>query len=260
MNYKKILIGTNMAFPHWLMCMKKIKKPNIILHNFNINLEKTIQNNNIDYILPLSKKDYDLAMKTNHINKIIYPGEENILILNNKLHFTKFMLENFPQYIPKVYYLENVQLEKDILYPLIFKPIYSTNGKNMFVIKNYSELELCKNKIIIQEFVNLTFEYSAFFLCVEGKIINIKILKNQYPQYHIKKTNFVKYEEVIGEHFNIIVKILNEIIVKLNYSGGGNIDFKYNEETGLIRIFEFNPRFGGSAFSNNFIYELLCVE
>ena len=48
--------------------------------------------------------------------------------------------------------------------------------------------------------------------------------------------------------------------MKLNYTGGLNFDFKFDELTKKIYIFEINPRFGGSAFTNNFIYELLCIN
>lgn len=37
------------------------------------------------------------------------------------------------------------------------------------------------------------------------------------------------------------------------------INFKYDEILNKLYIFEMNPRFGGSAFSCNFIYELLCI-
>ena len=46
----------------------------------------------------------------------------------------------------------------------------------------------------------------------------------------------------------------------INYTGGLCINFKYDENNNNIYIFEINPRFGGSAFTNNFIYELLCIK
>lgn len=166
------------------------------------------------------------------------------------------MLEEFPNYIPKVVYLENKKLNEDIKFPLISKPIYSTNGKDMFIIKNQNELKKLTNKKIIQEFVDLEYEYGAFFLCINGKIINIKIIKKLYPKYHIKKSNFINFIEVN----NFPIEIFEEITLKINYSGGGNIDFKYDEDKKKIYIFEFNARFGGSAFSKNFIYDLLCIK
>lgn len=260
MKYKKILIGKNTFSHDWLITIIKINKPNIILHDFSINLIKTIKDNNIDYILPLSDKDYNILQNTNEIEEfndiILYPSKENIELLGNKLNFTKFMIEKFIIMIPKVYYLENIRFEELIEYPLISKPIYSTNGKNMFIIKNENEMNKCKNKIIIQKYIEFIYEYSAFFLSIKGKIINWKIIKKAYPKYHIKKCNFINYEEIKNFPIQLLEKITNEI----NYTGGGNIDFKYDEENNNIYIFEFNPRFGGSAFTNNFIYELLCIE
>lgn len=256
MNYKKILLGTNVFFPSWLPSIKKINLPCIFLFDFKNDLEKNIEKCKIDYIIPMSDMDYKLASKTKYAKKIIYPSDENINLLNNKLNFTKFMLEHFPAYIPKVYYLENIKLNDNIQYPLISKPIYSTNGKNVILVPDSKTLNsnLCANKIIIQEFIELRNEFSAFFLCIEGKIINIEIIKNEFPPMHIKKKNFINYTKVNDEH---LTKIFEEITVKINYSGGGTIDFKYNDETKQIYIFEFNPRFGGSAFTNNFIDKLL---
>lgn len=256
MKYKKILLGIRTFSSCWLLSIKKINQPNIILCDFDNELEKTIEINNIDYIIPLSKQDYDIVKKTIYKDKILYPSEENIELLNNKLNFTKFMLKEFENFIPKVYYLKNNIIEKNILFPLISKPIFSTNGLNMRIIKNNNELNMCKNKMIIQEYIDFDYEYSAFFLCIEGKIINIKILKKIFPKYHIKKSNFVDYIEVN----DFPIEILEELTIKLKYTGGGNIDFKYNETNKKIYIFEFNPRFGGSAFTNDFIYELLCIE
>lgn len=263
MEFKKVLIGTNPFCFDWLQSIKKINRPNIIITNFE-NLEFTksiIVDNNIDYIIPMSEKDYYLSKKIigdGIYPQILYPSDENIKLLNNKISFTKYMIENFCDYIPKVFYLENVELERDVKYPLISKPAYSTNGKNMFIINNNKELEMCMNKIILQEFIKLKYEYSIYFLCIEGKIINYKIIKQSYPNNHIKKVNFNKYDEVTN--FSIGLGIIEKITFKLNYTGGGCIDFKYDEQQNKIYIFEFNPRFGGSAFTNNFIYELLCIK
>lgn len=258
MEYKKILIGLNCDYSDWLECLKKINKPNIVLCDFENELLQFVENNKIDYILPLSKKDNDIAtnLLKNKKDIILYPTYENIDILNNKLLFTKYMIENFINFIPKVYYLDNVKLQDEINYPLISKPIFSTNGTKMIIINNYNLLSRCRNKMIIQKYIEYVYEYGAFFICIDGKIINYKIIKKSYPPNHIKKNNFTKYIEVL----NFPIELIESLTLKLNYTGGGNIDFKYNEETKQIYIFEFNPRFGGSAFTNNFIYELLCIR
>ena len=62
------------------------------------------------------------------------------------------------------------------------------------------------------------------------------------------------------EAYNQILPIFEQIITKLNYTGGICFDFKFDFLLNKINIFEINPRFGGSAFSHNFIYDLLCIK
>lgn len=260
MKFKKILIGLNTFSPDWLKNLKNINQPNIILCDFTSQKLNEILSNNEDiyYILPLSEDDYMNIKKNINCDKykILYPSEKNYDLLNDKVKFTKYMMEKFSNYIPKVYFLSNVNIDEDITYPLISKPNFSTNGKGMLIINNQHELKKCTNKVIIQKYIDFTFEYGCFFLCIDGKIINHKTIAKSYPKYNIKKTNFINYIEIK----NFPIEIIEKITMDLNYTGGGNIDFKYDEEHKQIYIFEFNPRFGGSAFTNNFIYELLCVE
>ena len=257
--YQTILIGTNTFYPDWLDTIKKINKDNIILIDFSDSelLKKTIAEKNIKYILPLSNKDYTkiISYKFKDIT-ILYPNKETYELLNNKLLFTKFMMKPFNEFLPTVYYLDNKKI-KDIEYPVISKPIYSVCGKNMKIYKNDTEFSECKEKIIIQKFITDPYEYSAFLLCIDGKIKTWKIIRFKYEKYNIKNSNFPKnYENVT----DFDIKLFKKVFKKLKYTGGMNIDFKYDTTTKKIDIFELNPRFGGSAFTNNFIYELLCIN
>lgn len=259
--YKNVLIGTNTYYYDWKLSLNKINKENVVFCNFNnfLNLEKIIINKNVSYIIPLSVVDYNLVKNNikllNNDLKVLYPTEEIFKLLNNKNMFTEFMLNNFIECIPDVYYLNNKKL-KNIEYPVISKPIYSTNGLNMKIIYNDNELLKLNNYNNIQKFIEYEYEYGAFMLCIDGIIQTQKIIRFKYDKYNIKKTNFPKkYEHVENLNTNIFKNIIN----KLNYSGGINIDFKVDELSGNIYIFEINPRFGGSAFTNDFIYELLCI-
>jgi len=259
-DYKNILIGTNTFALSWLRAIKKINKKNITLVDFNsiTNLKKLIISKNISYILPLSDKDYKLIanIEFNSDVKILYPNNKTHELLHNKMLFTKFMLQHFSKYIPDVYYLNNKKL-KDIEYPAISKPIYSKNGTNIVIIYDYDDFLHLNNMLIIQKFIEDEYEYGAYILCIDGIIINYKIIRSKYKKYKIKKTNFPEnYENV--ENFNI--NIFENIFNKLNYSGGICINFKFNDFTNDLYIFEINPRFGGSAFEHNFIYELLCIK
>jgi carbamoylphosphate synthase large subunit len=261
MNFKNVLIGTNPYYHAWIDALNLIKDyKNIVLFDFEkINdIDNFLLINNIDFIIPLSDKDYNLILKFDIKNnvKILYPNSQTKELLHNKNLFTKFMLNNFANYIPDIYYLDGIKM-KEIKYPAIYKPMYSTNGINMIVIFNDNDFTKLINNNNIQEFITDKYEFGAYMLCIDGCIINYKIIKQQFNDFNIKKNNFSKnYENV--DLFDIT--IFQKIISKLNYSGGINFDFKFNELTNKLYIFEINPRFGGSAFSTNFIYELLCIE
>ena len=260
-NYKNVLLGTNLFSDDWTATINNINKNNIIITDFsNINnLHNIIITKNISYIIPLSDKDNNLITNnklqlSNNI-KILYPVKKTQYLLHNKVLFTEFMLKYFNEFIPDVYFLNNKKI-KDIEYPAIYKPTYSTNGKNMIIIYNHQDLLQLKNKNIIQKFIEDQYEYSAYMLCIDGIIINYKIIRYKFKMYHIKTSNFpIDYENVTD--FNI--DIFSNIIIKLNYSGGINFNFKFNDIANKLYIFEINPRFGGSAFTCNFIYELLCI-
>lgn len=260
---KNILIGTNTFNLSWNISLNKINKKNIIVSNFDDidNIKNIVLTNNIQYILPLSDKDYKL-IKSYHLElanndiQIIYPTEETFELLNNKNLFTDFMLKNYIEYIPEVYYLNNIKL-KDIEYPAIYKPVYSVSGVGIVIIHDENDLSKLKNKNNIQKFIEDEYEYAAYMLCIDGIIINWKIIRFRFKKYNIKKSTFPRNYENI-EIFDI--SIFSEIICKLNYTGGMCINFKFDELNNKLYIFEINPRFGGSAFTCNFIYELLCIK
>jgi len=185
MEYKNILMGLNTFSDDWLSSIKRINKENIIIFDFNDdkNLQNIIILKKIDYIIPLSEKDFLIIKKyIEYKDIILYPNFETINILHNKLLFTKFMLENFNNCIPITYYLDNTKL-LDIKYPIISKPIYSTSGNNMKIYHNDNDFLQCKNKIIIQKFIEDQYEYSAYMLCINGKIINWKIIRFKYEKF-----------------------------------------------------------------------------
>ena len=60
--YKNILIGTNSFCIDWKIALYKLNKKNIIIFAFDNfhKLQNVIINKNIQYIIPMAKKDYDL--------------------------------------------------------------------------------------------------------------------------------------------------------------------------------------------------------
>lgn len=259
--YKNILIGKNISFNDWKISLNKINKPNIDFCDFSDfeMVKEILLSKNITYIIPLSEIDYKLIKSYMELLdnklKILYPTKEIFHLLNNKNLFTEFMLQYFPEYIPEIYYLNNVKL-KNIQYPSISKPMYSTNGSNMIILYDDNDFIKLNNHNNIQKFIDYEYEYGAYMLCIDGLIVTQKIIRFKYEKNYIKKGNFPKNYENVE---NLNTDIFKNIISKLNYSGGLCINFKVDDLTNNIYIFEINPRFGGSAFAHNFIYELLCI-
>ena len=251
--YKNILLGINTYHVDWLYSIKRINKKNIIIANFE---DIITVDENIDYIIPLSEKDYNIIKnKVKDTDKVLYPSIETFNLLHNKVLFTKFMLENFKDMIPTTYYLDNMKL-LDIEFPVIYKPMYSTNGIDMKIYHNHTQFVNCKKKVIIQKFIEDEYEYSAYILCVNGEILTWKVIRDKFEKHTIKKTNYTMGYENLK---NFEIKLFEPLIKKLNYMGAMNVNFKFNEDTKQLYIFEINPRFGGSAFTNDFIYELICI-
>jgi len=256
--YKHILTGTNARCNGWQTVINNINKYNVVVADFRdiASIKVIIFCKNIKYIVPLSDDDYDRVKNANLGVKIIYPTENIHQLLHNKLFFTGFMYKFFCDCIPKIYYLNNKKIA-NIEFPAIYKPIYSTNGDGVKIIWNQFDLATTRDKYIIQEFIEDQYEYGAFMLCIDGQIINWKIIGHKYDKHYIKNSVFPEnYDDIDYIDINVFAKIIK----KINYSGGMCIDFKFDKLRQKVYIFEMNPRFGGSAFSRNFIYELLCIK
>ena len=195
--YKNVLIGTNAFSNEWRNSLNRINKKNIIISNFqNLNnIKEIILSKNINYIIPMSNTDYKLIKNINlelyNNIKLIYPEKETIELLKNKNFFTEFMLKNYIDYIPDIYYLNNNKL-KDIEYPAIYKPIYSTNGLNMVIIYNHHELPRLRNYNNIQKFIEDEYEYSAYMFMYRWSNYKQKSNTIQIYKTYYKKNKFSK--------------------------------------------------------------------
>ena len=164
--YNNILIGINVFYEDWIQSLNKINEKHIQLIDFrcNENMEKIINTEKISLILPLSQKDYEIVKNKIYDNiTILYPNQDIYELLNNKLLFTKYMIENFNEFIPITYYLDNIQL-KELEFPVISKPIYSTNGTDMKIYKNENDFLNCNERIIIQKFIEDEYECESCVL------------------------------------------------------------------------------------------------
>lgn len=265
---EKTWIGDCPCFPNWKKALKELSLPTARLVSCNAltNIPSTVQ-----YLIPMSDSDYQcMANIPQSHAMILYPSPSVKNLLNNKILFTKFMQTHFPNHLPKVYYLDG-HLEEGI--PLnntsavIMKPAISSNGRGIRLLRPpfSSSSHFLSNQSkgkVIQEFIQEEMEYSAYLLCISGEICRWKTLCRRFDPYFVKTENFpddpltTRIDETTQEKTPLWIVSLASIVRHLNYTGGMCVDFKMTQEKEM-KIFEINPRFGGSAFTHGFIGELL---
>lgn len=247
-------------FVEWSNNLIKIKH-NIYFDEID-NLEiilKTVKKYNIDILIPCTFKqmyftidNYVILSKT---IKYIVCGKDKkpIRLLNDKHMFCEYMIRrNFSKFIPTLYF-SNINsigtLHDKISYPCIFKLIKTCGGDGSFIIKTNVDLNntLNKTNYIIQEYINSPNEYAGHFCTINGKIIYYVFYKiTNNDETFIQRGKVQMYERITKP---IHLDVFSKIFMDLNYTGFACIDFRiFNNSP---KIFEINPRLGGSLVSNN---------
>ncbi len=173
-----------------------------------------------------------------------------ISTFHNKKYFCRFMINNnLEKYIPQLLPFP----QSDIPYnefPVIIKPELSISGSNTHIIKNFDDwnkLKIKRKLYIVQKYIFSDNIYVCHILSNNGKILIGKVYQTIKPdKYYIQCSPIKNY---ISRDLNDSELSIFSIILKLsNYHGFCSIDYDY--ENDIIKIFEINPRIGGSLIYN----------
>uniref|UniRef100_A0A6C0DZQ2 ATP-grasp fold PylC-type domain-containing protein n=1 Tax=viral metagenome TaxID=1070528 RepID=A0A6C0DZQ2_9ZZZZ len=222
---------------------------------------KKPKKNTLKKIMPLCVASY---IKYNDYPQNIFKNNlENIQILDNKSKFAKFMIELAVENIPETIYYNFTNTQNEIetynnnieTNLMIYKPNVSYGGIGIKIINKI----IYDKNIIISKYIKHKKNYVGHFLVLDG-IIQSKIyfLSKEKFKGGIKKGRSKKY--VILDVIDYDDSIFHRIFEKLNYSGFACGEFIIKD--GIIKIFEINPRMGGSLVHdkeclNIFIKKLL---
>jgi carbamoylphosphate synthase large subunit len=172
---------------------------------------------------------------------------DNIILLHYKDKFVEFMKDcncDYSRYIPETYDLD------DIKYPCLMKPKDGYGGGKIKILKNqemYDEIR-DSNNYIFQEIIYYKYTSVAHILCKNGKIIE-HIVYTILTPYHgyVKRGSIVNYT---SRYFNDVeLDLFKKILEKIEYTGLCCGDFSHDDNNN-IKIFEINPRIGGSLVRN----------
>jgi glutathione synthase/RimK-type ligase-like ATP-grasp enzyme len=173
---------------------------------------------------------------------------------NNKNIFYNFMIiNNFEKYIPKKVFN---------IYPSIAKPFIGMSGKNIYILKNEEDYNIYKNRItnkyIIQEYIQSFISNRVHLLFKDGEYIHGIVYEiHHLYEYYIdngRLNNYIR-RELTEEEKNVF----SQICKKNNYHGLCCIDYTYDINNN-IKIFEINPRLGGSLVTKKNDFKLFITK
>lgn len=254
---KKIKYKDSFSKPYHILFSEKEIWNDIISNSFkNTNVRVHFEEfsksdfSKYDLVVPLVVKDLLICIerKNELSNQIIpIPSLESFNICNNKLEFNNILKANgLSDLIPKT--------GNDIKYPYMLKKETGEYGATTFIINNaddevkHSEM-LNDGLHFKQELIQGNKEYASHIVFKNGKI-----------ESHFRKCYTYDREQYVQGKMIYVSKAICEpkfdaeftkVLKAINYEGLCCIDYKVKNNQ--PKIFEINPRFGGSLTNYFFI-------
>jgi len=217
------------------------------IHNFvpffcNLN---EVDPDRFDFVIPLtihSQKYINNHLKHLVGKKILAPSNNAIDICHDKEKFSKFLINNgFDRFVPKP--------DKNLRYPYILKQKTGAWGIGITIITDAKCEDVNIDKIaskdyFCQEYIEGKKEFTTHVIIHDKKIVFFKTIQFSYSQKF-----FVKGKDCDGRSSKIVnhsrhKDLFEKILNKIDYQG--ICCFNYKLHRGGVKIFEINPRYGGS--------------
>jgi len=202
-----------------------------------------------DLVVPLLIHDVRLLQKSRSLlqnNLIKIPNEEAVNLCDNKYLFNATLVKKgFQDFVPKI--------GTDLRPPFMLKKKVTWAGDFCYIISDaetkakYGEL-INSDEYFCQEIIGGVNEYATHILFKDGKIVEtLTVEYTFYDEIPINGKSGFAYTKIVKcKCLDTFSSILNAI----GYEGLCCFDYKIAD--GKPKIFEINPRFGGSL-GNYFI-------
>ena len=203
--------------------------------------------NSYDLVLPLYEKDIFILndFYTKRSRNFLIPSNEVVHFCNNKKIFNTYLIENgFEQFIPKL-------LDEGKEFPYILKKNIDEWGLNSHIIdsketeKKFAGL-LNHPDYFKQEYIQGEDEYTTHFIFDNNKIVYGFTLHFKFPdEVFIKGLQSPSFKTAqINPVETLFKDLFEQILIQVNFNGVGCFNYKIVD--GIPKIFELNPRVGGS--------------
>jgi|GEM_PF-2060895 len=262
---KNILVGRP-SFNDWAQAIDKIASRSggrIHVHDFD-DVDEVLsyaRRFRMQGVVPMTYPQMKLIAKHRNrfqavgIKAVVSDSYDLVQLFDDKVRFIRFMEEqDLMHLLPDVYVINHDGQRQDyapVEYPCIFKLAVTFGGTGAQVHLNAGKpLELDKvargSSYIVQEFIPGNVEYGGHFYIEGGAIrrqlfyrgtrdASITVQRGHMPSYD----RFEELDEAAE---------LESMFGAINYTGFACVDFKVSPKG--IKIFEVNPRLGGSLIHN----------
>ncbi|HWR01221.1 MAG TPA: hypothetical protein VN371_05110 [Chlorobaculum sp.] len=202
----------------------------------------------VDYrtvIIPLMEHHIAKCPKKYHS---LVPCKRALGLLGNKAQFASYVeRHNLDSFVPRHY--ESVD---DIAWPAVLKRADLNSGRGIEIVRSIEHFEdllktdLWKNqKYVLQELIPGKFDYVTHCICKNGRILWASTFEYEMSSAKEIRTpdnvKFMKPSVASPSTMNQMEKLL----APLRFNGPCNFDYKIDAQ-GEMKVFEINPRLGGS--------------
>jgi carbamoylphosphate synthase large subunit len=203
-----------------------------------------------EYIIPLMEA-HIIDLHNRNVSAIM-PGLDAVKTFMCKKKFADFVIDNgLTGYVPKMFFSPDETKNKII----IVKPYNLNSGRGQYITDKKLEQKVFDN-FVVQEYIFDDKEYVSHVVSQDGNIkccitYEYKFNTDRYIKGASTKSH--RKLDLDASHLEIIKLFLG----KFKYTGVCNFGFKIIN--GEMKLFEINPRMGGSLMQKHNINDLVEI-
>lgn len=213
------------------------------------------KNTEVKIIYPASEEGFKFASKyrdelSKFFNLAALPTREALNIAFDKGKLGEFLQEReIPT--PKTISVSEFQQGAKLNYPILFKPVEGSGGKDIQQFNSPNEVVIPSNydssqqNYVVQEFLT-GYDIDCNVLCSEGKVLVHTI---QRP-LGVEAGFSPKIDKLKFVHDQAVLEVVEKAMSSLKWNGVNHLDLRYSSETGKPYIIEMNPRFWQSLMAS----------
>ena len=233
-------------------------------------LKKDIQLHQIDVVIPIAEREIAFFIEhksvLSELTKIIpLPQLSAFQIASNKSRLSDFCSEQqLPHPKSVLSHSDHINTinNSNIKFPILIKPLDMKGGDGIIkmdslndFVNKYNNIE---DSIFIQGYIS-GYDIDCSVICGNGKILCHTIQRGNLKGHNdfAPQLGFDLYEDPQ------VLKVVEEVMLKLNWSGIAHLDLRYDEQLKRFCIIEINPRFWGSigaSLNAGVNFPDLCIQ